>query len=438
MKGLLARLNRHWFAPASLRDLALARIVIVGAQLFFFLPSLSDEHRFAQADPALFKPLLALKVLLFPLGGWGVRPSVTVLDAAWVGAVLSGIFGLLGFLTRPALLVFAVTNTLLQAHIYSYGEQHHSEALMIVALWVLAFAPAGAAWSLDDLRQRAQTAARSMRAERPRADEYQSPWARWPLRLVQWLFALVYFSAGLEKVAAGRLDWYNGYTIAYYMLQDGVNNNLPLSLMLAQHPRLLVIVSVGAAVFELGFFLAVLIPALALPFVAFGSAFHTGIWLLQRAPFFQFLALYSVFVEPIRKHWPRWLRVAPRASQPRWTVTYDGMCPLCLRTVTILGYLDLRERLALANLEDPDAHLIVPRTITPAALHTQIHLVDPAGRAYSGFLAFRALTRLLPPLWPIFPLVYLPGVTWLGSRAYSRIAVSRAHVPCRAASSSIT
>jgi predicted DCC family thiol-disulfide oxidoreductase YuxK/uncharacterized membrane protein YphA (DoxX/SURF4 family) len=437
MKALLARLDRHWFAPASLRDLALARIVIVGAQLLFFLPSLTDEHRFANADPALYKPLLALKVLLLPLGGWGVRPSVTILDAAWVAAVLSGAFGLLGFRTRPALLVFALTNTILQAHIYSYGEQHHSEALMILTLWVLAFAPAGAAWSLDDLRRRTQTAARTMRLERPRPDEDQSPWARWPLRLVQWLFALVYFSAGLEKVVAGRLDWYNGYTIAYYMLQDGVNNNLPLSMMLAQHPHLLVIISIGAAVFELGFVLAILVPALALPFVAFGSAFHTGIWLLQRAPFFQFLALYSVFVEPIREHWPRWLRFAPRPRRPQWTVIYDGLCPLCLRTVTILGYLDLHDRLALANLEDPEAHLVVPPTVTSADLHTQMHVIDPAGRAYNGFLAFRALTRLLPPLWPIFPLVYLPGVTWLGARAYSHIAVSRARVPCRAASCSI-
>src|SRR4051812_25431769 len=101
MRRLLARLDQHWFAPASLRDLALARIVIVGAQLLFFLPSRSDEHRFAHVDPVLYKPLLALKVLLLPLGGWGVRPSAMVLDAIWVAAVLSGVLGLLGFRTRP-------------------------------------------------------------------------------------------------------------------------------------------------------------------------------------------------------------------------------------------------------------------------------------------------------------------------------------------------
>lgn len=437
MKRLLARLDQHWFAPASLRDLAFARIVIVGAQLLFFLPSRAGQVALAHADPILYRPLVPLEVLLLPLGGWGVRPSAMFLDGVWIAAVVSGVLGWLGFRTRAALLIFAATNTILQSHVYSYGEFHHPEALMILALWVLAVAPAGAAWSLDDLRHRARTAVRTGVFVRPQPAEYLSPWARWPMRLVQWLFVLVYFSAGLEKVVIGGLDWYNGYTIAYYMLEDGVRGHLPASMMLAQHPHLLVPVSIAAAVFELGFAIAILVPALALPFVAFGSAFHTGIWLLQRAPFFQFLALYSVFIEPIREHWLRRLRIAPRRPRPRWTVTYDGMCPICLRTVAILGYLDLRERLMLTNLEDPDAHLVVPPTITAADLHTQMHLVDPAGRAYSGFLAFRALTRLLPPLWPIVPLVYLPGVTWLGAQAYRHIASSRARVPCRAASSSL-
>ena len=43
MKGLLERLDRHWFAPARLTDLAAARIVLVGFQLILLLvPALSE------------------------------------------------------------------------------------------------------------------------------------------------------------------------------------------------------------------------------------------------------------------------------------------------------------------------------------------------------------------------------------------------------------
>jgi predicted DCC family thiol-disulfide oxidoreductase YuxK/uncharacterized membrane protein YphA (DoxX/SURF4 family) len=437
MRRLLARLDRHWFAPASLRDLALARIVIVGAQLIFFLPALSLQHSLAHVDAVLYKPLIALKVLLLPFGGWGARPDDMFLHAAWIAAIASGILGVLGLHTRPALLVFAATNTILQTHTYSYGEQHHSEALMMLALWVLALSPAGEAWSLDDLELRTRLAKRTMRFECARPEEYQSPFARWPLRLIQWLFALVYCSAGLEKVTAGGLDWYNGYTLAYYLLQDGVRNQLPLNMELVRHPNVLFLVSIGAAVFELTFFLAILVPALALPFVAYGMAFHTGIWVLQRAPFFQLLALYIVFLEPIRDHWPRWLRPAPRPAPPPWTLIYDERCPLCLRSMTILDYLDVRGRLAFVDLDSEMVQRMVPAAVAPTDLRIQMHLVGPDGRAYGGFFAFRALTRLLPPLWLLLPIAYCPGAAWIGTRAYTLIAANRARVPCRTATCSL-
>lgn len=42
MRAILRVLDRHWFAAASLRDLALVRIILVGGQLLFFLPSLDQ------------------------------------------------------------------------------------------------------------------------------------------------------------------------------------------------------------------------------------------------------------------------------------------------------------------------------------------------------------------------------------------------------------
>jgi predicted DCC family thiol-disulfide oxidoreductase YuxK len=431
MRRLLAALDRHWFAPASLGDLALVRIVAVGAQLLFFIPKLSYQLRLAQADSSLYKPLYPLKVLLLPLGGWGVRPDPMFLRAAWLAAIVSGVLALVGRYTRPSLLIFAAANTILQAHEYSYGELHHAQAPMIIALWILAVSPAGKGWSLDDLALRTATATRSLKFTPRAVSDYLSTYARWPIRLIQWLLALVYFSAGLEKLTLGKLDWYNGYTLAYYLLQDGVRYNLGPSLFLAGHPKFLALISVGAAVLELTFGAAVLVPRVAWAYVLGGALLHLSIYGLQRAPFFQFIALYIVFLEPIRAHLPAWLR--PKPDPQRWTVLYDGMCPLCIRTMTILDYLDLRRRLMFADLEHG-----VPSTITlatPAPLHalrSSMHVVAPDGTVSSGFFAFRTLARVLPPLWPLLSILYFPLATRIGPWVYSRVAAMRPRVACRA------
>ena len=41
MNRLRIALDRHWFGPASLRELALVRVVLVAAQLVFFLITLA-------------------------------------------------------------------------------------------------------------------------------------------------------------------------------------------------------------------------------------------------------------------------------------------------------------------------------------------------------------------------------------------------------------
>ena len=431
MRRLLLALDRHWFAPASLGDLALVRIVAVGGQLLFFLPRLSYQLQLAQADPGLYKPLYPLKVLLLPLGGWGVRPDPMFLRAVWLAAIVSGVLAVVGRYTRPSLLVFAAANTILQAHEYSYGELHHAQAPMIIALWVLAVSPAGKAWSLDDLVLRIATATRSLRFAPRTAGEYVSPYARWPIRLIQWLLVLVYLSAGLEKLTIGKLEWYNGYTLAYYLLQDGVRYELGPSLFLAGHPKFLSIVSFGAAAFELTFAAAVLLPRVAWVYVLGGTLLHLSIYGLQRAPFFQFVALYIVFLEPIRTHLPAWLR--PKPDPRRWTVLYDGLCPLCIRTMTILDYLDLGRRLVFADLEQG-----VPPAITPTspaslpALRSSMHVVAPDGTASSGFFAFRTLARVLPPLWPLLPILHFPLARRIGPWIYARVAARRPRVTCRA------
>jgi predicted DCC family thiol-disulfide oxidoreductase YuxK len=111
-------------------------------------------------------------------------------------------------------------------------------------------------------------------------------------------------------------------------------------------------------------------------------------------------------------------------------VLYDGDCPLCRKSVRILRRLDWLGRLDYVNAReitaDSDARL------TDAPLLDEMHVLTPAGALHRGFDAFRWLAWRLPVCWSIAPLLYLPGVPWLGHRLYLWVARNRFHlVPCQ-------
>ena len=107
-------------------------------------------------------------------------------------------------------------------------------------------------------------------------------------------------------------------------------------------------------------------------------------------------------------------------------VLYDGHCPLCLKSVAILKRLDWRRRLDYRDARDVE-HL--PASAVPLdaqRLLTEMHLLTPdRQRAYAGFAAFRWMASRLPLFWAVWPLLFLPGVPWLGRRIYRWVAKNR-------------
>ena len=316
MNSWRKRLHDHWFAPAPLRDLAAVRTVLVGMQLTLLLwpylarkvgacagCNLAYQLRLSGIDSHEFFPLPALKVLLLPLG-WGVRPNAELLETVWFATIVAGVFALAGLLTRPSLLVLAAGSTLLVAHAYSYREYHHPEAMLTIMLWTLALAPSGARWSLDALIGRWRNGV---------APEF-SPHARWPLRLGQWLFVLMYLSAGTSKLLNGGIRWLNGYTLAAFIGDNALERGSALGVWIAQQLPLLQLLSVGSLGLELGFIAVMLWPRYTLLFVLGGIALHTGIFVLQRAPFPQLIALYSVFIGQLRQQPPASAGIARPSS----------------------------------------------------------------------------------------------------------------------------
>ncbi|HEX7049640.1 MAG TPA: DCC1-like thiol-disulfide oxidoreductase family protein [Longimicrobiales bacterium] len=445
MGRLMRRFDAHWFAPAPLGELAAARIVLVGTQLFLLLygtlvaslracPACSLDYQLwlTGIDASTYLPRPALKVLLLPLGGWGVRPDPMFLHAVWWTAVVSGIGAFVGMYTRLSLLCFAAANTLLIAHGYAYHELHHTEALLIIMLWVLAFGPSGRALSLDDIRSRIRIGLAGMQFRARTPEDEIDTFARWPLRVGQWLMVLAYLSAALSKLRNGGLDWFNGETLTYYLASDGLAYGRPLGLWLSGFPTLATLLSIATVAFEATFALAVLVPALALPYVLGGVLLHLSIFAVQGPPFLQTTALYIVFIGAVRRR-----RAAPepapeaRARRGRWTIVFDGLCPICIRTAVLLDALDLRRRLDFIDLEREwtTAALEAPGLTLEEARHA-MHVIDPAGGIHRGFFAFRSLARALPPLWPALPLLYAPLAARIGPKLYDRVARRRRGEAC--------
>lgn len=427
--SLAERVDRHWFAPARLRDLAYMRIAIVFVMLVVAMwpGGLDEQLRMTLTPSEWFVPLPALKVLLLPLG-WGARPGAAFVSALWVACGAAGIAALVGAHTRVSLPVFAASATILILHLYAYGTLHHPEAAAVIMLWVHVLTPCGAELSVDAMRTRvAESEARGRFV--PRGAGGESSDARWPLRLAQWLLACVYLSAGLTKVVVAGTSWLNGYTMAYYFLLDGTNHRLPVTVALAHVHWLGVACAVMALAFELTFWLCVLFPRLSPAYLAAGASLHTGIWLFMRPPFFQFIALYTAFAEPVRETLARW--GFRDASSRTWTLVYDGYCPLCIRTMTQLDELDGARRLRYVDLErEPERARELLPGVSADEMREEMAVVTPTGAALRGFFAFREISKRLPVLWPLVPVMFAPGSAWVGTRVYAWVAANRARRLC--------
>lgn len=306
--AIAAALDRHWFAPASLRELAVVRILSFGTQTLFFMhwQSLQEHMRQTRDPAALYQPVALLRLLLLPFGHWAEpHPTPELLKAVWTVAIVAGILATIGLFARPAMLFAAYSQTVLITHWYSYGEYHHPEALITVLMILLSVSPSADVWSVD-----AWIKSHGMRSSQrylPQAS--QSIFARWPLRLMQWLIALMYLSATASKLYHGGLHWMNGYTLCYHFLSEGLAWNRKIAMFMASLPPWLdVAPSVFTIVFEASFGIAILLPRTAWLYVFGGTIFHILIWLTQGPAFFPTVVIYSVFAESIRRHFPWPLR----------------------------------------------------------------------------------------------------------------------------------
>jgi predicted DCC family thiol-disulfide oxidoreductase YuxK len=106
-------------------------------------------------------------------------------------------------------------------------------------------------------------------------------------------------------------------------------------------------------------------------------------------------------------------------------ILYDGLCALCNQSVQLVKRLDWLHRFVYSNVQDWETvHARYPQLDREATLGA-MHVVRPDGQVYRGYEGIRQIIRELPLFFWIYPLLFLPGVTWVGPKLYHWISVHR-------------
>lgn len=111
--------------------------------------------------------------------------------------------------------------------------------------------------------------------------------------------------------------------------------------------------------------------------------------------------------------------------QPRH-VLYDGGCGMCQKTIRLMPWFDWMRLTRKRDItREWDALKAEFPTLDIEACMRDMHVIRGDGRIEFGYDGYRMLAWVLPPLWLILPLLYLPPIRWLGWKIYRRVADSR-------------
>jgi predicted DCC family thiol-disulfide oxidoreductase YuxK len=105
-------------------------------------------------------------------------------------------------------------------------------------------------------------------------------------------------------------------------------------------------------------------------------------------------------------------------------LVFDGNCHFCREQVERFARWDRQGRLAFMSLHDPEVYARFPQLDRDELMEHMV-LMDRSGQRHVGAGAMRYLSRHLPRLWPLAPLLHLPGSLPLWQWIYRQVARRR-------------
>jgi predicted DCC family thiol-disulfide oxidoreductase YuxK len=331
-------------------------------------------------------------------------------------------FGMIGLGTRMVIPLGAAFFLLLLGVLQDYSFHWHQGWIPLYLIIILSFTPCGDGWSVDRVR-------RVIRGQPVPDSACALPVYGWS-RYTCWVaIAVSYWETGLCKLRYGGLSWWDpeGLRATFYfdtLLPREYDWAWSLSLTPAHDP-LVGSMGIFVIVFE-SLWIVVLFSRIARKiWPVLTVMFHTAVLILQKILFLDLMLMQAVFYNftGVRQAIARWVET----RYGRIEVLYDGHCPLCIRTVRALRTFDLFTRLDCLDFRRLDLTEYNRRhtfALTIEDLDREMYVIS-RGQAYVGYYGYRVLAAALPAFWPLCPLLFLPGVSWVGERIYGVIARNR-------------
>jgi predicted DCC family thiol-disulfide oxidoreductase YuxK len=331
-------------------------------------------------------------------------------------------FGMIGWGTRLVIPLGAVSFFLLLGVLHDYSFHWHQGWVPLYLIIILSFTPCGDGWSVDRLWRvsRGQPV-----PDRDRAVSVYG-WSRYTCWVA---IAVTYWETGLCKLRYGGLSWWDPEGLRATFYEDSLiprEYDWSWSLFLTQtHDPLIGLMGIFAIAVE-SLWITVLFSRTARKiWPVLTAMFHTGVFIFQRILFLDLILMQVVFFDftGVRRAIAR--RLETRYG--RIQVLYDGHCPLCIRTVRVLGFFDLFARLECLDFRRLDLAEYNRRhqvALTIQDLDREMYVIR-RGQAYIGYYGYRVLALALPAFWPLSPWLFVPGVSWIGERVYGAIARNR-------------
>ncbi len=249
-------------------------------------------------------------------------------------------------------------------------------------------------------------------------------------RLLQLQLAWTFWYTALSKITAGG-NWLTDNPYYYLMRYPpiGVVRDFPLRHWLGQQPTFCYWLGLALLGFECTVPFLWFFPRTRAIGITLGIVFQLMLWATLQVPtifLFLFPPLMLLFISP--ETLVRWIerRQAANAARTRAVLLYDGQCGFCLESVKRLRILDLFGWVDPLDFHtQPDLAKLNP-ALTPERCRSEMVLIEPNGRLSGGFQAFARLSRRLPLLLWLAPVVHLPGANWVGTRIYRWVAAHRA------------
>lgn len=247
-------------------------------------------------------------------------------------------------------------------------------------------------------------------------------------RLLQLQIACNYFYTALYKVTAeGNWVTDNPY---YYLMASGpesVIKHFPGRTFLTAHPDLCYAIGVGVFCWEFSMPLLLFIPRLRWIGIGTGFFFHFLLVTTMHVPtifLFLFPAQLLLFINPEKI--VAWIDKRRERNQqnPMGLLLYDGQCGFCQGSMRRVQILDLFGKFKAQDLHAIDNLETLNPALNKSACLTRMHYVE-SGRVYAGFYAFKRIAAKLPLLFPLLPLLYIPGIAYPGQAVYDWIAKNR-------------